>query len=183
MGDVFVVKKNLFSTAGVYHLAANRTRIVQVFGGVESSGLRYSGGCRSRAAGVGAGHPKISKICTAIWLQSEHWRIALSGKSLALSQFVADQKKQSLSPVQSDCRHDNIKKEVEMYLLMAPYRWKGSLLAAILFLGLQICDPVTPSNITGLGQPAAEKSIENFFRVMGGLIGNPLLNETAEIFA
>jgi hypothetical protein len=72
---------------------------------------------------------------------------------------------------------------VEMYLLMLPHRWKAFLVAAILSLGLQICDPVTYPNITGLGQPAGEKNIENFFRALGTLIGNPLLNGTASLLA
>jgi hypothetical protein len=70
-----------------------------------------------------------------------------------------------------------------MYLLMLPHRWKAFLVAAILSLGLQICDPVTYPNITSLGQPAGEKNIENFFRALGSLIGNPLLNGTASLLA
>ena len=65
MSDVFVVEQNLFGTGGVYHLAANGTTIIQVFERVGSSGLRYPGDCRSRAAKVGADHPGSLKYATS----------------------------------------------------------------------------------------------------------------------
>jgi hypothetical protein len=38
---------------------------------------------------------------------------------------------------------------------------------------------VPPSRSARLGQPAAERTLEGFFRAMRALIGNPFLNGTA----
>ena len=65
MGDVLVVKKNFFRSCGVHNSTANGAPIIYVFDRVGSSGLWYPSDCRSRAAGVGAGHPGSLKYAAS----------------------------------------------------------------------------------------------------------------------
>lgn len=59
---------------------------------------------------------------------------------------------------------------------------KSLLFMALFFLALQHQAPLSQSRYVRLGQPAAEKTIQDFLRAMGALIGNPWVNGTASVW-
>ena len=66
---------------------------------------------------------------------------------------------------------------------MVPRGFRTLLLTALFICVLEHHSPPPPMRSARLGQPAAEKTIQDFFRAMGALIGNPFLNGTASVFA
>jgi hypothetical protein len=59
---------------------------------------------------------------------------------------------------------------------------KSLLFVALFALALQHHAPPSQSRQVRLGQPAAEKTIQDFLRAMGALIGNPWVNGTASVW-
>jgi hypothetical protein len=66
---------------------------------------------------------------------------------------------------------------------MSSRGFRNLLFAALLIWTLQHHAPFSQLRSARLGQPAAERTIQDFLRVMGALIGNPFLNGTASVWA
>lgn len=66
--------------------------------------------------------------------------------------------------------------------VMLPRGLKSLLFMALVVLALQHHVPLSQSRQVRLGQPAAEKTIQDFLRAMGALIGNPWVNGTASVW-